>query len=159
MKQKTLERWLKIIIMGMGICGLALYGWFFPCLGRWLAGISGIGLGAYRFWLILLWVTGIPCYAVLCVAWRVSGRIGAGRAFSPENAVGFRRIAGLAAADTVIFGGGNLIYLLIGLSHPTVLIAALMVVFLGIAVAVCALALASLIANAADLQEQSDWTI
>ena len=65
----------------------------------------------------------------------------------------------LAAADAAFFFAGNLLLLLLDMSHPAVLLASLAVVFVGVAVAVGAAVLSHLAQKAAALQEQSDLTI
>ena len=45
------------------------------------------------------------------------------------------------------------------MSHPGVVLASFVVVFVGVAVAVASAALSHLVKKAAALQEQSDWTI
>jgi len=61
--------------------------------------------------------------------------------------------------DAGFFFVGNIILFLLSMSHPGVVIASLVIVFVGIAVAVAAAALSHLVKKAAVLQEQSDWTI
>ena len=37
MKQKNLALWLKLIIIGMAVCGLGVYGYFLPVMGKSLS--------------------------------------------------------------------------------------------------------------------------
>ena len=72
MKQITLSRWLKFIIIGVGICGLIVYGMVIPMLGQAIAAYEqGVFDYCYWPWLIFIWVTAIPCYMVLFFAWKI----------------------------------------------------------------------------------------
>ena len=64
-----------------------------------------------------------------------------------------------SAADAAFFFVGNVLLFLLNMSHPSVALLSLGVVFVGIAVAVVAAVLSHLVQKAAVLQEQSDWTI
>ena len=159
MEQKNLSKWLKIILIGIGVCGLIVYGGVIRGYGASLAGQYPEFSGRFWPWLIFLWLTGIPCYAALVLGWRVAGNIGNDRSFSQENARLLALISRLAAGDAVFFFVGNVALLLLNMSHPGVVLLSLLVVFAGVAVAVAAACLSHLVRKAADLQEQSDLTI
>ena len=120
MKQKNLSRWLKCILLGVGICGLIIYG---------------------------------------VMARRIATNIGRDRSFSNENASLLKWISVLAAADAAFFFLGNVVMLLLDMSHPSVVLASFIIVFAGIAVAVISAVLSHLVKKAAVLQEESDLTI
>ena len=85
--------------------------------------------------------------------------IGKDRSFCVENARLLKWISALAAADAAFFFLGNILYLLLGWSHPGVTLLCLLVVFVGVAISVAAAALSHLVMKAAALQEQSELTI
>ena len=88
MNQKALARWLKIILIGCALCGLAVYFVLFPLLGQSIAASQPPEYGkCFWPWLIFLWCTGIPCYAVLVHGWKIAENIGNDRSFSMENSV------------------------------------------------------------------------
>lgn len=159
MKQRTLSKWLKLIIAGVGICGLIIYFAVIPMF----AGTMVEKYPEFHYcqlpWLILIWVTAIPCYTALIFAWRIAINIGADRSFSVSNARMLKQISVLAAGDSMIFFLGNIIYLLFNMNHPGIVLLSLLVEFFGIAVSVASAALSHLVMKAADLQEQSDLTI
>ncbi len=159
MEQKSLAKWLKIILVGVGLCGLIVYFVIFPSYGQSL--VTDYPEFANRFWpwLIFLWVSGIPCYIVLVFGWMIASNIGKDRSFSNENAKYLKWISGLAAGDGIFFFIGNVVLLFTNMSHPGVALFSLIVVFAGVAVAVAAAALSHLVKKAAVLQEQSDLTI
>ena len=159
MEQKTLSRWLKVILVGVGLCGLVVYGAILPLYGQSLVGQNPDMANRYWPWLIFLWATGVPCYAALVIGWRIAVNIGKDRSFSEDNARHLKRIALLAAGDAVFFFIGNIVLLFANMSHPGVVLGSLLVVFAGVAVSVAAAALSHLVLKAALLQEQSDLTI
>lgn len=160
MKQTSLSKWLKFIIIGVGICGLLVYALVIPMLGQTIA-LAENGAFDYCYWpwLIFIWATGIPCYIALVFAWRIAGNIGADNSFSLANAKLLKWISVLAAGDAAFFFIGNIVYLFLNMNHPGIVLFSLIVVFAGVAVSIAAAALSHLVIKAADLQEQSDWTI
>lgn len=159
MEQKGLATWLKIILVGVGICGLVVYFVVFPSYGESL--VSDYPEFSNRFWpwLIFLWISGIPCYAVLVFGWKIAANIGRDQSFSNANAKYLKWIAWLAAGDGVFFFVGNIVLLFTNMSHPGIALFSLLVVFAGVAVAVASAVLSHLVQKAAVLQEQSDLTI
>ena len=159
MEQLTLSKWLKGIIIGIGICGLVILFLVIPSYGQSLAVENPEYAYCYWPWMIFLCVAGIPCYVVLVFAWKVASNIGKDRSFSHENARLFQWISYVAAIDSVYFFAGNIVLLLLNMSHPGVTLLSFIIVFVGVAVTVASAALSHLVKKAAALQEQSDWTI
>jgi len=160
MKQSSLSRWLKVILVAVTVAGAAVYLWVLPMLGQWMM-ITEDHVFDHCFWpwLIFLWVTAIPCCAAVVLGWRIAANIGRDRSFSMENARYMRAISILAAVDVLYFFLGNIVMLFLDMSHPGILLMSLIPDFVGVAVCVAAAALSHLIRKAADLQEQSDLTI
>ena len=159
MEQKALAKWLKLVLLGMGLCGLAVYFFIIPAYGASLRSLYPEFSNRFWPWLIFLWVSGVPCYVVLALGWRIAANIGRDASFSMDNARCLRHIALLAALDGAYFFLGNLILLFLNMSHPGVVLGSLLVVFAGAAVAVAAAALSHLVRKAALLQEENDLTI
>ena len=159
MEQKGLATWLKVILVGVGICGLVVYFVVFPNYGESL--VSDYPEFSNRFWpwLIFLWTSGIPCYAVLGFGWKIAENIGRDQSFSNANAKYLKWIAWLAAGDGIFFFIGNIVLLFTNMSHPGIALFSLLIVFAGVAVAVASAVLSHLVQKAAVLQEQSDFTI
>lgn len=159
MNQNSLSKWLKCIIVLIGGCGILVYGWIIPSFGRDLSEANPEFAYCYLPWLILIWVTGIPCCVALAFAWRVAANIGKGRSFSMENSRLLKRISVLAITDTAFFFAMNIVYLLLNMGHPGIVLLSLLVLAAGIAISVAAAALSHLVLKAAMLQEQSDLTV
>lgn len=160
MKQIALSKWLKFIIIGVGICGLIIYGIVIPMLGQHLAAyLNGEFDHCYWPWLVLIWITAVPCYIVLVFSWKIASNIGNDKSFTAANANYLKWISVLAALDSALFFIGNIVYLLLNINHPSIALCSLLVVFAGVAVAIAFAALSHLVLKAEVLQDQSDWTI
>ena len=159
MEQKALSRWLKLILIGLGVCGLVVHFLILPLLGRSLVeSHPEFSCGRWA-WLFFLWLAGVPCYAALWLGWRIATNIGRDRSFTSENARALKRISQMAAGDTLYFFVGNVVFLLLKASRPEVALVSFLIVFTGAAIAVASAALSHLPRKAATLQEQSDLTI
>lgn len=159
MSQNALSKWLKVIIIAMALGGLFIYAWFFPALGTSIQRANPEFSHCYYPWLVLLWVTAIPCYRALYFAWKIAGNIGRDRAFTRENGVLFQRIANAAAVDALFFAVMNIVYLCLNMNHPGIVLASFVIGLTGGAVYIVCSGLSTLVTNSAELQEQSDLTI
>jgi len=159
MEQKNLSKWLKLILVGVAACGLAVYALVVPMYGLSLRSMYPEFSNRFWPWLGFIWASGIPCFIVVCYAWQIASNIGNDRSFTEENASLLKSISILSALDAGFFFAGNVVLLFLNMSHPGVVIASLVIVFVGVAVAVASAALSHLVKKAAVLQEQSDWTI
>ena len=152
MNHTKLSKYLKVLIVCSALCGVALY------LGLWFGVISEVG---FRFlpWLVIVGCAFIPIYVALSVCWSIARDIGANRSFTLENARRFHCIARLAIWDAVGYFLAVLIYWLVGLGHPSLVLASLALTLVGAAIAVVCEGLSYLANKAALLQDQSDLTI
>ena len=159
MSQKNLARWIKAVIAGLVVLALVFYGILVPFLGKEFAKSAPELRDAYIPWLIFAWLTAVPCFAAAVFGCKVAANIEKDHSFSLENAVLLKRIALLAVIDSALVFIGDVLFFFLGMNHPSVVIALLFVVFLGVAVSVAFAALSHLVKKAADLQQQSDLTI
>ena len=161
MEQKSLSRWLKVILAGLGCCGAVVYIYLIPVLGREIVQrYPELQLEtAYRCWLGICWITAVPCYLVLLEGWKIAGEIGRDHSFSMNNARSLKHVSGLAAFDASFFFAENIILLLLDMNHPGIAAGSMFVVFGGVAVAVAAASLSHLVQKAAKIQEENDLTI
>ena len=159
MEQKTLARWLKIIIIGTGLCGIVVGAFLLPEIGSEITAAHREFSSWLIPWLIFLWLTLIPCYAALVISWQIADRIGRNRSFTIENAVGLGRISKLAVADTAFFFIGNIVLWLCGWNHPGIVLGSLLICFVGIVIAVAMAVLSHHTRKSAALQEENDLTI
>lgn len=156
MNRLTLARRLRVILIGTALCGLLFYLLLLPYVLR-----QGFPDDARARWIYLcfLWLSAIPCYAVLILGWRIVRNIGLDRSFCEENALFFRRISTLAVLDAAYIFAGNPVLILLGMGDAMFLLLSVIIVFVGVAVAVAAAALSHLVLRAAELQGQYDLTI
>ena len=159
MEQKHLSNWLKLILIGVAICGLVVYAFVVPMYGLCLRSMYPEFTNRFWPWVIFIWVSGVPCFTVLIYAWKIASNIGNDQSFTDQNAALLKNISVLSALDAAFFFVGNIVLLFLNMSHPGIVIASLVIVFVGVAVAVASAALSHLVKKAAVLQEQSDWTI
>ena len=157
MDQKKLAVWLKAIAVGCALCGLVLFGFILPRFLGYVA--TEVPDLPRRAWTAFLWVLAIPCYAVLVCIWRMADEIARDNSFSMANAKLLRNIAMLAGADSVVLLIGNLVFLAIGHSIPTLALVSAFVCFIGLAISVGAACLSHLVHKAALMQEENDLTI
>ena len=159
MNQKKLSLWLKAVIIAVGICGLIVYFGILPSISSDLIDSYPEFSSWYWPWMIFLWLTAIPCYSILVLAWKIAVNIGNDRSFSVKNAELLQSIAWLIAGDILFFFLGNVIFLFLSMNHPGIILLSLLICAIGIAVSIAAACLSHLVRKAADLQEQSDLTV
>jgi fluoride ion exporter CrcB/FEX len=82
MKQNALAKWLKFIIVGVGICGLLTYTVIMPRFAAYLVRQNSMLEKNVLPWLILIWISAIPCYIVLILGWKIADNIRLDRSFS-----------------------------------------------------------------------------
>jgi len=161
MKQQTLARWLKIIVIGMGLCGLVIFALLVPLFGyRLMQQITGWGGCSEQFiywtWLIFVWAAAVPCYWVLGIVWKIADEIRVDRSFTIENSLRVKRIMILALADSAFVFIVNVAFLFMNINHPGVLLASLFVCFAGVVIAVLAGCVSHLVHKAALLREENE---
>ncbi len=159
MKQKELSIWLKVIIFGTGLCGLAIYAGIIPHLIGYIVQAGAMPSGYIIPWLIAIWISAIPCYVVLVIGWLVAANIGKDNSFSMANAKHLKWVSIIALIDVAYFFTINCVLFLLNMSHPFVMVTALVICFMGTAISVCAAALSHLIVKASKIQEENELTI
>ncbi|SCP97213.1 DUF2975 domain-containing protein [Anaerobium acetethylicum] len=159
MNQMSLAKWLKVITIGVGVCGLIFYFGIVPYLGSGLAEQNPELAHAFWPWMVFIWLTGVICYIALFDFWQICCEIGADNSFSEKNALKLKRISQLAAGDSALFFAGNILFLLLDMNHPGIVLLSLLLVFAGIAVAILSAALSHLVLKACDIQDENNLTI
>lgn len=159
MEQRTLVRWLKLLVIFVAICGIALCVGVLPMAGKELAALYPEFAYCYLPWLVFLWILAVPCFIALLLAWKIFGNIEKDCSFCMENADALRKISYLAAADSGLLFAGNVLFLLLNMNHPAVLLGACMIVIVGVGISVAAAVLSHLVRKAVKLQEENELTI
>lgn len=159
MTQKSLSRWLKGVIAGVAVCGAVIYFYLMPEFGQQVAEANPEFSYCYIPWLIVIWLSAVPCYLVLYFGWKITGEISRDNSFSMENARYLKYISMLALLDSGYFFLANLILLLLNMNHPAIFLISLFVEFAGAAAAVTAAVLSHLVQKAAEIQKENELTI
>ncbi len=155
MSQKSLALWLKVIIIGMAICGVVVFGFAVPYGENALLGQVADMFGA----VVYMWIMAIPCYIVLVFAWKIASNIGNDQSFCRDNAMSFKWIAFMAAVDTIILFVGNIILVCMDLTSTIIVLCSFIICFIGVAISVASAGLSYFVMKAALLQEQNELTI
>ena len=145
MKQKQLANLLKVMIIGVAICGGCVYGLVIPPYGIAV--------------MVATLVTLVPCYVALVYSWRIMSNIANDDSFTMENAKLLGKISSLARIDSVFLIAWSVLFFTLKITNLHILVISLLIVFLGIVVAAIFAALSHLVLRAADLQDQYDLTI
>ena len=132
MKQDALAKWLKFIIVGVGFCGLLTYTVIMPRFAAYLVRQNSMLEKNVLPWLILIWISAIPCYAVLVLGWKIADNISKDRSFSYENAEYLKWVSYLSMGDSVFVFLANIIFLLLDMSAAAVMLVICIIVFAGI---------------------------
>ena len=158
MDQKKLSGWLRLIIAGCAVCGVALFALLLP---KWLLSMAQAHPGYHPWaWAGCMWAAAVPCYGVLICVARIAREIGADHSFSVGNARMLKIVAMLALGDAGFIFLATVLLCLIEKGTPAILpVIGAFVVFVGVAVSVAAACLSHLVLKAAKLQEDSDLTI
>ncbi|MDR0930092.1 MAG: DUF2975 domain-containing protein [Oscillospiraceae bacterium] len=159
MSAKSLGMWVRFAVLCMFLCGLLACVWILPYCGAWLAWYYPEFAYAYIPWLIFIWITFAPCAAILALGWKVAGAISRDEAFTMKTAQWVKMAAMLLFIAIGIFFAGNILFLLLNMSHPTIVLIALFACMIGIAIAIIAVTLARYVTKAAVLQEEAEGTL
>lgn len=159
MTPNVFAKWLKVVIVGTTLVGIACCTYVIPfAMGTFLMEYLEFSNWIIP-WKILLYVCAIPCFVAMGISWKIAENIQHDKSFCMENARLFQIFSHLAIGDTVVFSIGSIVYFFCGMNHPGMVIVELLIVFAGMAVFVITAALSYLVAQAANLQEDSDLTI
>ena len=163
MKPKNFSLIMKLIIIMLAVFGALFYFLFVPMMGRemqeYFVNDIAYYTKLYYAWIVLIWLTAIPCYAVLVLAWKMADSVKNDTQFSHKNSGRLSKIALLAFIDGAFFFLMNIIYLFANLNHPGILIASFLVFLVAIAFSAAAKVLSGMVEKAAVLQEENDLTI
>ena len=121
MRQKELEKWLKIVIIAVALCGLVVCAVAIPWIGHVLIAPDPQISDMYIPWLVLFIISAIPCYVILYLGWRVAVNIGKDRSFSLENARHIKLASKIILFDALYFFIVNVCMWRIYVNHPGVI--------------------------------------
>lgn len=159
MKHDLFARWLKVLVVGTTLFGLASTFTIVPFFGE----ILRIQYPDCRHlvlpWEITICLCAIPCFAAMLLSWRIADHIQKGNYFCFENGRLFLYYSRLALGDSIFFLITSIFFYVKGMNHLGYLFMILLVTFIGLAVFICTAALSYFVNSAARLQEDNDLTI
>ena len=159
MSSKTLCGLVRFAVISTAVCALFLALFVIPSWGAALVDEFPELSGWYVPWLIFILLASLPCFALLVFVWKVSSAIKTDEVFTIKTAKWIKTGAVLLFADAAFFFAGNVVFLLLNMSHFAVLLAMVLGIIFVIALALLASVLARYITKAAALQEESEGTI
>ncbi|MDR1821798.1 MAG: DUF2975 domain-containing protein [Oscillospiraceae bacterium] len=158
MSHKELARYILAAVIGVCVC-LALV-----CTGAMFFGlriISAFPAEAERItlWLVFGMLAVIPLIAAAVFGLKAAGLVRADRSFSRQTARLIKRIAVCAFADALYFIAANAVMLLLEFQVPSTLLASAVLILLALSAGAGFAAISRLVAKAAELQEESEYTV
>ena len=159
MKHVELAKWLKLIVVVIGLFGLVFCFWLIPAFGQDQA--EAFPEVAYLFWpcLIFVWMSAVLCYIALFFLWKICDEISKDRSFTAKNARYLQIISRLALVESVLCAVGMIVLFLLNALHPSILLFFVLLIVVGFGVAIVAAIFSRLTLKAAELKQDQDLTI
>lgn len=156
MSRKLISAMVKTTILFLALTGVLCCA-MMPTIVKYI--LPGFSSRTHLYWSIFLIISSIPCFCALVPAWKIADNIKKSKAFCKNNAKMMHLIGIFMAVDTSIIFLVNIIYFICRISFVYLFSAFFLIIAIFFALSVCSFALSSLIANATELQIQSDLTI
>ena len=147
---------VRAAVIIVAICGIAVCFYLLPSLGMLIRDNNPGYANFYFPWLIFLWVTIMPCFAVLVFIWKVSTAIKLETVFTLKTASYFTACTIILFCDVVFFFAGNIVFLLLGLNHVWIMFLSLIAGIFGTTLTVLMAFFSRYLTKAATLQEEVD---
>lgn len=158
--EKAVSKTFKKLIVFVSAACVFLYGVVIPYLGKEIIqSMGGEFKNYYGPWLALIWLTALPLAIAFIDAWKITSNIEKGRSFSVCTAKMLKNISVLAALDSGIFMAGNILYMILNISHPSVFLASTAVCAFGVCLSVFMGSVSKLAEKAADIKSENDLTV
>lgn len=154
MKQQSISRWLKRLVVLLGAVGVI----FFGALTVWALELRE---QQELRWMIIFfsWYTAILCYGILFLFWQVCTEIGRDNSFSMENVRLFHRMALLGIAMAAGYGLRLAVFFVLRLLQWQTALYFLALLLFGGVLAVLCESLSQLVKNAYEVKRENELTI
>lgn len=159
MTHDKFARWLKVVIVGVVIIGIACCAYILPELCRIYSAKYPEMASWILPWCIVIYICAVPCFIAMVLSWMIANNIEKDKSFCMANAKLFKLFSMLALGDSAFLLVAMVVLWLLGYNHPGLMLIELLVVFCGLAIFIIASALSYFVAKAASLQEENDLTI
>lgn len=159
MKQSELSKWLLGILTAVGVFAAGGVFVLAPIMGRNIA--QAYPEFAFMYWpsLIYIWLSSLPLFISLVLAWKIFIEIGHDNSFCEENAARLKYIGKLALFDAIFFALGAITLVIMNMAWIWMLIMFAFCIVLSLGGAVVMAALSHLTYKAYLLKQDSDLTI
>ncbi|MCU0097552.1 DUF2975 domain-containing protein [Bacillus sp. OR9] len=121
--------------------------------------LSLSGLLRFRFFIVFIWITGIPFFITLVLGWQICSDIGYDQAFTLENADRLRRISSLLMLESGLYIFALLYLLISGDYNTNILMLLLPTLFFAIVISIFTSMLSYLVRNACEIKQDNELTI
>lgn len=145
---------MRLVIFGMGVCGVVIYTLLFPKMIPLLVDES-----YFLISMICMFLALTPCYGVLYYGLKLAKSVEKGIVFSLQNSKDLKAISNLALIDTIYFVIANIIFYLLGISYTLTIMLSLFVDFFGIIVFLAGRILSHFIFLASEIKEENEGFI
>lgn len=158
MSHKELYRYILAAVIGVCVCILLV------CAGALYFGvriISNFPAEATRItlWLVFGLIAVLPLIASAVFAVKIAGLVRADRSFSRKTARLIKQIAICGFIDALYFIVANAAMLLLDYQVPSTLLASAILILLALSAGAGFAGVSRLVAKAAELQEESEYTV
>ena len=158
MTEKSLCIWVRYAILAIAICGVCACAFWYPYSVSWSTkALQATQKVAYWVQLVFYWLISLPCFALLCMGWKITTAIKEDRLFVEQNATLVKKAVHILFADIIVFLVGNAIFLALGWNAFALLY--LLFAVVGLVISVFMAILSHYLYKAAVLQEESEGTI
>jgi hypothetical protein len=164
MSSKTLGALIRIAVIFMGLCGIAICAYFLPSAAGGGSIINPDSMDYEKFgrtipWLIFSWVAALPCFAILGLAWKVAEAVEEEAVFTVKVAKWIKAAAMLIFIDCALFFAVSAIFAVLQMSEPSIAMMSIMVTMFGVSIGIAAATLSRYVTKAARLQEEVNGTL
>ncbi len=159
MSSKTLANLIKAAVIAVTVCGLFICGYILPEFGSNIAEMNPEFAYMYIPWLVFLLITAAPFFVILGLIWRVAMQIRRDLVFTVLTAKLVKIASIILLCDIIFFFIGNIVMVILQMTHPAVMLFALFGCVLGFALSIATAVLARYISKAAALQEEVEGMI
>ena len=151
---------VKLSIIFIGICGLAMCCFWYPFLLALSAMSFALPMQNVVFITQLLFyiAVSVPCFVILGIGWKIAGAIKRETVFTRRTARMLRKCATILTVDEIVFIVGNIILCILGWNKGIVA-ALFMIGTIGIVVVIALSILSRYVSEAAELREVAEGTI
>lgn len=153
MREKSLINLTRVVILLMAICGVAFNLFLVPLTSTDI-GCEGAALIVQC---VFQWLVSIPCFWILILAWKICADMKKGRLFTLENSNRIRRAAIALLISIIGFLIAKAVFYFLGWNKELIL--HLIISIVGFTFLVIMIVLSHYIYRAAELQEESDYTV